>query len=69
ENFGLRFWDPAFPEIFAQREKVRMEVTLVPNGVLVEETSEDPNVVILIQAHGAVINLFVQRGFAQAQEV
>lgn len=69
ENFGLRFWDPAFPEIFAQREKVRMEVTLVPNGVLVEETSEDPNVVILIQAHGIVVNLFVQRGFAQAQEV
>ena len=69
ENFGLRFWDPAFPEIFAQREKVRMKVTLVHNGVLVEETSEDPNVVTLIQAHGVVVNLFVQRGFAQAQEV
>ena len=69
ENFGLRFWDPAFPEIFAQREKVQMEVTLVPNGVLVEETSEDPNVVTLIQAHGIVVSLFVQRGFAQAQEV
>lgn len=69
ENFGLRFWDPAFPEIFAQREKVRMEVTLVPNGVLVEETSEDSNVVTLIQAHGIVVSLFVQRGFAQAQEV
>ena len=69
ENFGLRFWDPAFPEIFAQREKVRMEVTLVLHGVLVEETSEDPNVVTLIQAHGAVVSLFVQRGFAQAREV
>ena len=69
ENFRLRFWDPAFPEIFAQREKVQMEVTLVPNGVLVEETSEDPNVVTLIQAHGIVVSLFVQRGFAQAQEV
>ncbi|MDD5003387.1 MAG: hypothetical protein PHS70_04600 [Acidithiobacillus sp.] len=69
ENFGLRFWDPAFPEIFAQREKVRMEVTLVPHGVLVEETSEDPNVVALIQAHGAVVSLFVQRGFVQAREV
>jgi len=68
ENFGLRFWDPAFPEIFAQREKVRMVVTLVPTGVLVEETSDDPNVVTLIQAHGAVVSLFVRRGFAQAQE-
>ncbi len=68
ENFGLRFWDPAFPEIFAQREKVRMEVTLVPTGVLVEETSEDPNVVKLIQAHGMIVSLFVQKGFEQAQQ-
>jgi len=68
ENFGLRYWDPAFPEIFAQREKVRMEVTLVPNGALVEETSEDANVVKLIQAHGLVVSLFVQKGFAQAQQ-
>lgn len=69
ENFGLRHWDPAFPEIFAQRDKVHMEVTLLPNGVLVEEVSEDPNVVTLIQGHGAIVSLFVQRGFAQAQEV
>jgi len=68
ENFGLRYWDPAFPEIFAQRDKVRMEVTLVPNGALVEETSEDANVVKLIQAHGLVVSLFVQKGFAQAQQ-
>ncbi len=68
ENFGLRFWDPAFPEIFAQREKVRMEVTLVPTGVLVEETSEDPNVAKLIQAHGMIVSLFVQKGFEQAQQ-
>lgn len=68
ENFGLRYWDPAFPEIFAQREKVRMEVTLVPNGVLVEESSEDANVVKLIHAHGLVVSLFVQKGFAQAQQ-
>lgn len=69
ENFGLRFWDPAFVEIFAQRDKVRMEVTLLPNGVLVEETSDDPNVVKLIQAHGQVVNAFVQEGFAAAQRV
>lgn len=68
ENFPLRYWDPAFTEIFAYREKVRMEVTLVPNGVLVEETSEDPNVVKLIQAHGLVVSLFVQKGFEQAQQ-
>lgn len=69
ENFGLRFWDTAFVEIFAQRDKVRMEVTLLPNGVLVEETSDDPNVVKLIQAHGQVVNAFVREGFAAAQQV
>jgi hypothetical protein len=68
ENFGLRYWDPAFPEIFAQRQKVHMEVTLIPNGVLVEETSTDANVVKLIQAHGMIVSLFVKKGFEQAQQ-
>ncbi len=68
ENFGLRFWDPAFAELFAQHGKIRMELTLLPDGVLIEETSDDPNVVTLIQAHGQVINLFVAHGGAQAQQ-
>ena len=68
ENFGLRFWDPAFAELFAQHGKVHMELTLLPDGVLIEETSDDPNVVTLIQAHGQIINLFVAHGGAQAQQ-
>ena len=68
ENFGLRFWDPAFAELFAQHGKIRMELTLLPDGVLIEETSDDPNVVTLIQAHGQIINLFVAHGGAQAQQ-
>ena len=68
ENFGLRFWDPAFAELFAQHDKIHMELTLLPDGVLIEETSEDPNVGELIKAHGQVINLFVAKGAAQAQQ-
>ncbi|MCE5387611.1 MAG: hypothetical protein K0041_03410 [Acidithiobacillus sp.] len=68
ENFGLRFWDPAFAELFAQREKIRLDMHLLPDGVLVEETSAEPNVVKLIQAHGQIINLFVAKGAAQAQQ-
>lgn len=68
ENFGLRFWDPAFAELFAQHGKIHMELTLLPDGVLIEETSDDPNVVTLIQAHGQIINLFVAHGGAQAQQ-
>ena len=69
ENFSLRNWDPAFAEIFAQHDKVKMEVTLLPNGVLVEEKSNDPNVVKLIHAHGEVINLFIRDGFVQGQKI
>ncbi|PKY10155.1 hypothetical protein B1757_11225 [Acidithiobacillus marinus] len=68
ENFGLRFWDPAFAELFAQQGKVEMEVSLLPDGVMIEERSTDPNVVTLIQAHGQVINLFVAHGQQQAQQ-
>lgn len=68
ENFGLRFWDPAFAELFAQHDKVEMEVSLLPDGVMIEERSTDPNVVTLIQAHGQVINLFVAHGQQQAQQ-
>ena len=67
EGFALRRWDPAFAEIFAQKDKVRMQVELRPDGVRVRETSEDPNVVLLIRAHGAVVSAFVARGFAAAQ--
>lgn len=68
ENFGLRFWDPAFAELFAQHDKVHMEVSLLPDGVMIEERSDDPNVVTLIKAHGQVINLFVAHGEKQAQQ-
>lgn len=68
EGFGLRKWDPAFVEIFAQADKVEMDVTLLPNGVRIVETSDDPNVVKLIQAHGAGINGFVEKGGAAASQ-
>jgi len=68
EGFALRKWDPAFVEIFAQADKVEMELTLIDEGVEVRETSNDPNVVKLIQAHGRGINAFVERGGAAASQ-
>jgi len=62
EGFGLRFWDPAFAELFAQSHKVKMEVRLTERGVEVLETSDDPNVVNLIRAHGATVSAFVREG-------
>ena len=62
EGFSLRHWDPPFPEIFAQRDKVRMVVTETARGVMIEETSDDPNVALLIRTHGAVVSGFVSGG-------
>lgn len=62
EKFGLRFWDPAFAELFAQADKVQMTVQLTEDGVEVLETSDDPNVVKLIRAHGATVSAFVDQG-------
>lgn len=69
EKFGLRYWDPAFAELFAQADKVEMAVSLTENGVEVLETSSDPNVVKLIRTHGATVSAFVaEGGRAAAQE-
>lgn len=67
ENIGLRFWDPAFVEIFAQREAIDMTVTLLTNGVQVEELSSDDNVVALIHAHGEAVSAFAREGFTASQ--
>jgi uncharacterized protein YdcH (DUF465 family) len=67
EGFGLRFWDAAFAEIFAQADAVRMQINELPDGVETIETSDDPNVVKLIQAHGQVVNAFVNEGFEAAR--
>lgn len=68
EGFSLRHWDPAFAEIFAQKDKVRMEVTETEKGVVIEETSNDPNVVKLIQTHGVVVTGFVNSGRKAASQ-
>jgi uncharacterized protein YdcH (DUF465 family) len=68
EGFGLRHWDPAFAEIFAQKDKVHMQVTDTETGVVVEENSDDPNVALLIQVHGVVVTNFVNSGGKAASQ-
>lgn len=64
----IRRRDPLFDEIFRHADKIEMKLELVPNGVRVVETSEDAFVVLLIQAHAAVVSRFVEHGFAEAQK-
>ncbi|MCA9112788.1 MAG: hypothetical protein KDA52_22740 [Planctomycetaceae bacterium] len=64
----IRRRDPLFDELFRHAEKLDMKLELVPDGVRVVETSDDPFVVKLIQAHAAVVSKFVEHGFAEAQK-
>lgn len=66
---GLRWWDPTFAELFSHHEKIVMEIEDVPGGVKVRETSEDPDVALLIRQHAIRgVSEFVARGFDRAQE-
>lgn len=58
----IRQWDPLFAELFKQSDKIKMELTNTAKGVKVTETSTDPYVVKLIQAHAAGVSEFVKEG-------
>lgn len=59
---GIRLRDPLFAEIFENYDKVVMKVERTDKGVKVAETSDDPKVVKLIQAHAEVVSKFIQNG-------
>jgi hypothetical protein len=54
--------DPLFAEIFRNTDKIKMKLEKTKAGVKVVETSEDPYVAKLIQAHAEVVNLFLKNG-------
>jgi hypothetical protein len=63
---GLRFWDDLFVAVFQNYKRITMSVENTKQGVRVRETSDDPAVVRLIQAHADVVSLFVKYGFEEA---
>ncbi|NNL66901.1 MAG: hypothetical protein HKP30_11700 [Myxococcales bacterium] len=64
----IRLWDPLFSEIFDRYDEVDMVVEELEDGVRVTETSNDPEVVKLIQAHARKVDDFVARGPAAVHE-
>ena len=54
--------DPLFREVFANAAKIVMKREPTAKGVRVIETSADPYVVKLIQAHADVVDAFVANG-------
>ncbi|MCA9220260.1 MAG: DsrE family protein [Planctomycetales bacterium] len=65
---GLRFWDDLIVALFRHHAKIEMVVKDTPKGSKVVETSPDPTVVALIQAHAQVVSLFVAHGFDEAHK-
>ncbi len=60
--------DPLFAELFGNAKKIHLKYEKTDKGIRVVETSEDPAVVKLIQAHGGVVSLFVKNGFEEARK-
>ena len=68
EGKGIHYRDPLFAELFRHYDKITMTVEKTEKGVKVTETSDDPYVVKLIQAHAAVVTKFVQNGHAEVRK-
>ncbi len=65
---GVRYWDPLFAEAFRHGKKMKMTIENTKTGVKVIETSDDPKVVEIIQAHADVVSKFVEKGFDEAHK-
>ncbi len=65
----VRNWDPLFTELLKHYDKVALTIEDVPDGLRVTETSEDPQVTLLIRQHAhRGVSEFVERGFDRAHE-
>lgn len=59
---GIHLRDPLFAEIFRNYDKITMTYEKTAKGMKVTETSQDPYVVKLIQAHADVVTKFIENG-------
>lgn len=67
EGCGIHLRDPLFREVFRHADKIRMEITDIETGLRVTETSDDPYVVSLIQAHADVVSKFLENGHEEVR--
>jgi hypothetical protein len=65
----IRMWDPLFVELFRHHDQVSMAISDVPGGVKVTNTSDDPQVTLLIRQHATRgVSEFAAGGFARAHQ-
>lgn len=64
---AIRQMDPLFREIFDHHTKIHMTIDQIPGGARVTETSDDPQVVLLIRQHAhRAVSEFVAEGMERA---
>lgn len=57
--------DPLFAELFRYADRITARHDATADGVRVVETSDDPYVVLLLQAHADVVSAFIANGRAE----
>jgi hypothetical protein len=63
----IRHMDPVFREIFDHHTEIAIDVEATPGGVLVVETSANPQVELLIRQHAhRAVSEFVAQGMSRA---
>lgn len=58
----VRIWDPVFADLFRKHGDVTIDLTPVEKGVLIIESSKDPQAVALLRAHAMGVSEFVRKG-------
>jgi hypothetical protein len=57
--------DPLFAAIFENADKIHVKTENTAKGIMVTETSDDPEVVALIRRHAEVVNRFIANGMPE----
>lgn len=68
ENKPIHMRDPLFREIFHHTAQIQMKTEATESGIRVVETSADPYVVKLIQAHAKVVSAFIHSGHQELRK-
>lgn len=68
-NRPIRQMDPLFREIFEHADEIEMQIENTEKGIFVLETSDNAQVVKLIQQHAhRAVSEFVEKGMSRAME-
>jgi hypothetical protein len=68
EQRPIHLRDPLFGAVFQHADQIQMKFEPTDKGIRVVETSDNPYVVRLIQAHASVVDGFVKNGFEEAHK-